>query len=185
MRLFPYVFWVLLSLAFVSGESAKALEKKVPFSGTSAKNHSSSCTLKHKLLWGQPYVWQWVAARRELNIRANIGKGARAVKPCQEELEIAAYIEGRPSWIGLPSNTPYGGVLVSYRIPKNKCWSVSTDGRSIIEYHRIWKDGNTKICEDFGQFMHKDTNNGIKYPPNPDSGYDPRPNPESNSLSLT
>ena len=51
----------------------------------------------------------------------------------------------------------------SYTMHKGHCWTLSTDRKSIIEYHRIWKCGNTKICDDFGRFMHKNTNSQIMY----------------------
>ena len=131
-----------------------------PFTQTRLNKQTSESFLcgKHpSSFWHAAFTEQWKLARGELGIKARAG-----FLPCMERRHIEAYIEGKPQLVAWSTHT-YGGIMNSYTMRKGHCWTLSTDRKSIIEYHRIWKCGNTKICDDFGRFMHKNTNSQIMY----------------------
>ena len=136
----------------------KELDENVLRNKTSTRKASkSSCSVRPGFIWGESYVEQWLAARRELNISRSAN-----MTDCVERRSIVAYIENRPKFIGVEGRA-FGGVLNSYRMWKTKCWTLSNDKATIIEYHRIWKNGNTKLCADFGKNMGMSVDSGIKY----------------------
>jgi hypothetical protein len=128
--------------AFASNNTVKQLPH-----GNIAFGPSCQTAANTSFKWSLALLREWKKARTLLDVNT-------LEDDCDTSRTLTAYLAGHGEWIGRQPNTPYGGVLNTFRGTCRASWK----GTQII-YNRVYKGANDAICENLQDL---DDNSPIK-----------------------